>query len=118
MARKSGAKANATEHDSKPVLDTDRYIQERLPQLVECLINMAVGVAVEKVTEKGEQVYTVPPNRLAAEYLINRALGRPTEKAQLAAAETTEEDDLDLEALRSMSTDELIRLHRQSIGEI
>ena len=101
-----------------PAAATDQWITEKLPQLVESLINLAVGVRVDKETPDGNPIYTQPPNRLAAEYLINRVLGKPTERMLPGGVNAAHiEIDRELKDLRNLTTDELIQLHRKTIGE-
>lgn len=119
MTRAAGGATRRRGAGAAPSLatETDKSIAERLPLLVESLVLLAVGVKVEKQTEQGEQVYSLPPNRLAAEYLINRVLGKPTERTQQIGGETSLEMDRELKDLRNLTTDELIQLHRKTIGE-
>jgi hypothetical protein len=100
-----------------PSIATDSSITEKLPQLVESLMQLAIGVTIEKETQQGKQVYALPPNRLAAEYLINRVLGKPTERTQSSNTESFDEMDSELKELRKLTTDELVELHRKTIGE-
>lgn len=63
----------------------DKMIAEHLPQAIKNMIVLANGVTVqEELTGDGVTpiVYTRPPDRQANEYLINRVMGKPTEKIQ------------------------------------
>ncbi len=118
MARTPTPKAKSKASAATPTAETDRSIAENLPKLVETLLNIAVGIKIEKDTADGKQVYTQPPNRMAAEYLINRVLGKPAERIQTDGADIAfEELDWELKDLRNLTPDELIRLHRKTIGE-
>ena len=69
----------------KPVRAAEKQIVERLPRLLANLFILADGVMVEEDIpgEQGEPVrYTKPPDRQANEYLINRVLGKPTDKSE------------------------------------
>ena len=77
MARTSVRRVKANALSAAPAADTDQSITESLPRLVESLMNLAVGVKNEKTAADGSEIYAQPPNRLAAEYLINRVLGKP-----------------------------------------
>lgn len=47
------------------------------------MIVLADGVCVQKTVGDGEEiVYTQPPDRAANEYLINRVMGKPTDKSE------------------------------------
>jgi len=113
MARVAARRVKA---QAPAITAADQSIGERLPQLVESLLNLAVGISVEK--EPGSHVYTLPPNRLAAEYLINRVLGKPAERMPHSDAHAATDDlNRELKNLRNLTTDELIQLHRKTIGE-
>jgi hypothetical protein len=59
-----------------------------LPILLDALIEMAVGIKIKDVGPDGKETeyYSVPPDRQACEYLINRLLGKPTEKSEITGA--------------------------------
>ena len=74
--RKADKHAGAVERAEKQIAD-------RLPQLVENMLALADGVWVEEVTAAGgRRVYKTPPDRQANEYLINRIMGKPTERKE------------------------------------
>ena len=69
----------------KPVRAAEKQIVERLPRLLANLFILADGVMVEEdiAGENGEPIrYTKPPDRQANEYLINRVMGKPTDKSE------------------------------------
>lgn len=68
----------------KPVRAAEARIVDRLPRLIENLMVLADGVMVEDVNiVTGEVgVYKRPPDRAANEYLINRVMGKPTDKTE------------------------------------
>jgi hypothetical protein len=46
---------------------------------------LANGIFVEEITPEGKRiVYQRPPDRQANEYLINRIMGKPTERQELS----------------------------------
>lgn len=58
-------------------------IIEHLPGLLSNMLTLANGVWVLETTSDGEEtVYRRPPDRGANEYLINRVMGKPTEKTE------------------------------------
>ncbi len=70
------------------IAQIEDMIADRLPSLVENLLELADGVTVQEVTaEGGVRVYTRPPDRQANEFLINRILGKPTERRELTGAD-------------------------------
>jgi hypothetical protein len=61
----------------------ERQITDHMPKLIANMLVLADGVSVEKPVGDGETiVYTQPPDRAANEYLINRVMGKPTEKTE------------------------------------
>lgn len=66
------------------VTKAEKQIRDRLPELIENMFVLANGVLVEEtniVTGK-LQVYKKPPDRAANEYLINRIMGKPTDRKE------------------------------------
>ncbi len=65
-------------------------IADRLPRLIDNMIALADGIWVEKEDEQGVRViYRTPPDRAANEYLINRIMGKPTERTEVSGPEGT-----------------------------
>ncbi len=58
-------------------------ILPRVPDLVERMMELADGIRV--FDESGEAVFTRPPDRLAIEYLLNRAFGKPAATVHTSA---------------------------------
>lgn len=64
-----------------PIQAAEGMIRDRLPWLIGKLFELAEGVHVEKVVgrEGATIVYQERPDRQAAEYLIDRVMGKPTQ---------------------------------------
>lgn len=63
-----------------PIRQAERKIVDRLPWLVDQLMELAAGVMVETTTLAGETtIYKKPPDRAACEYLVDRILGKPAQ---------------------------------------
>lgn len=62
-----------------PVQLAEAKIAEKLPWLVDKLLELAEGVHQEKTLRDGVTtvVYQQPPDRQACEYLVDRILGKP-----------------------------------------
>lgn len=61
--------------------EADRLIAEHLPQAIRNIVTLANGVTVQVTNGDGTAlVYTEKPDRAANEYIVNRAMGKPTEK--------------------------------------
>ena len=73
---------------ARPIAAAERLIASRLvtnkdglPGIVDRMLELADGVTVQEPGPDGEQrIYTRPPDREAAKYLIDRILGKPTER--------------------------------------
>lgn len=66
--------------DPTPVQQAERTIRDKLPWLVDRLMELAEGVRVEQSLPDGSPiVYQRPPDRAACEYLMDRIMGKPTQ---------------------------------------
>ena len=73
-----------------PIARAEKRIADELPALIANLVQLANGVTIEETgKDGGKLVYRRPPDFKANEYLINRLMGRPTERIE---AEVTVED--------------------------
>jgi|SRR6185437_8976031 len=98
----AGRKPKATKYASE-IADAERKIADRLPELVDNLFALAAGVKVEEAARDGTvDVFTRPPDRQANEYLLNRILGRPTERHQ--------------HEFSGLSDEEIIRMATEAFG--
>ena len=69
----------------------EKRIADRLPEVVDALLDRAEGVQVEELDSEGEaRTYKRAPDFKAASYLIDRILGKPT---QVVDAEVAIHDD-------------------------
>lgn len=66
------------------VRKAEKKIRDRLPELIDNLLILANGVTVEELDPAigATVVYKKPPCRQTNEYLVNRILGKPTEKVE------------------------------------
>lgn len=65
------------------ILAAEDIIADRLPSLIENMFALADGVTVQEATpDGGVRVYTRPPCRQSNEYLLNRIMGKPTERLE------------------------------------
>lgn len=61
----------------------EKRIADKLPILIDRMLELADGVTVQERDREGElDVYTRPPDRQALEYLMNRIMGKPTERRE------------------------------------
>lgn len=63
----------------------EKQIADRLPELIENLFRLATGVMIEDINPiTGEKdIYQKPPDYKANEYLVNRIMGKPTERQEV-----------------------------------
>jgi hypothetical protein len=103
MGQNGGARPGAgrkpkDEKFKQPIAKAEKRIADRLPSLIENLFALADGVMVQEELVPGAPiVYKRAPDRQANEYLINRIMGKPTDRKEHAfpdkpLSEMTEEE--------------------------
>jgi hypothetical protein len=79
-----GRPANADKF-AGAIAKADTRIAKNLVRYIENMEAIADGIFQEEQTEDGPRiVYQRPPDRAANEYLINRIMGKPTERKELS----------------------------------
>lgn len=78
-ARPGAGRKRVRDKNGTAIQQAEKKIRDRLPEIVDAQIALALGVKVDD----GSDVYTKPPDRAASEYLINRILGKPTERQEV-----------------------------------
>lgn len=83
-ARPGAGRKPKTELYDKQIRAAEKRVADHLPALVDNLLRLAMGVTVEDVdVATGEvMVYKKAPDYKANEYLINRIMGKPTERTE------------------------------------
>lgn len=83
----SGRKPRAEKFESV-ITKADKRIASNLVRYIENLERLADGVTVQEVDKRtgAEIVYTCAPDRQANEYLINRIMGKPTERQEVESS--------------------------------
>jgi hypothetical protein len=67
------------------IAKAEQRIAQKLPQLIDNMLALSEGIWVEEKTAEGLRiVYKRAPDRAANEYLINRIMGKPTERKELS----------------------------------
>jgi hypothetical protein len=86
-AGRKTAQAKKAKADLRESL-TER-ITARSGEILDSLFTLALGVKIKDVDDKtGEVEYFVcPPDRQACEYLLNQAIGKPTERKEIGGPE-------------------------------
>jgi hypothetical protein len=79
----AGRKRKSDKHAGQ-IAKAEKRIADRLPDIVDRLLELADGIQVQTVDEEtgGINIYAKPPDRQAAEYLLNRIMGKPTERIE------------------------------------
>lgn len=65
----------------------EKQIRDRLPEVIDKMFELAMGVLVEEQTLDGKAIYQKPPDFKAAAYLIDRIMGKPTERREVSGPE-------------------------------
>lgn len=81
-ARPGAGRKRKADKFAAPIARAEGRIADRLPHLVDRMLELADGVLIEDLDEETgvTNVYRRPPDRQAIEYLMNRIMGRPTER--------------------------------------
>lgn len=88
MAQNGGARPGAgrkpkDEKFKLPIAKAEKRIADRLPWLIDKAMELAEGVAVERYNSAGvPMVYQLPPDMGAIKYLVDRIMGKPTERQE------------------------------------
>jgi len=88
MGQNGGARPGAgrkpkDEKFKLPIAKAEKRIADRLPTLIDRMFELSDGVLVQEHDITGTpRVYQKPPDRQALEYLVNRILGKPTERQE------------------------------------
>jgi len=81
----AGRPRKATLYQSA-IREAEQKVADRLPHIVDKLLELVDGVYVVQHTKDGEErIYVQPPDRQAAIHLLDRIMGRPTEHVELDA---------------------------------
>lgn len=88
MAQNGGARPGAgrkpkDEKFKQPIAKAEKQIADRLPHLIEKMMELADGVLTEKISVDGRVIYQNPPDYKALSYLIDRVMGKPTERKEI-----------------------------------
>lgn len=80
----AGRKPKIEKHISA-INKAEKQIKDRLPDIIDALMDLALGTKAFKVLEGGGVVaYTTLPDRAAGQYLADRIMGKPVQKEELS----------------------------------
>jgi len=69
----------------RPIRRAEKQIVDRLPWLIDKQFELAEGVTIQIEDDDGDRhIYQRPPDRQAIEYLLNRIMGKPTEREEVS----------------------------------
>lgn len=115
----AGRKTKASKYAPK-INAAEKKIADRLPVLVDRLFDLAEGVVVEEVDDGETNVYSKPPDFKSLEYLLNRIMGKPTERQEIEAevkSDVSGKLALTFDELAKLSPDELAEQYRRALGK-
>jgi hypothetical protein len=80
-ARAGAGRKPKRDKDPDAILAAEARIRSRLPELVDNMFILAEGVRVQEELPDGTPIiFTRPPDRQAITYLMDRVMGKPTER--------------------------------------
>ena len=88
MAENGGARPGAgrkpkDEKFKLPIAKAEKKIADKLPWLIDQALELAEGVVVQEVCKDGLRIYQRPPDMNAIKYLVDRIMGKATERREL-----------------------------------
>lgn len=87
-ARPGAGRPQKREKHAGPIARAEKRIADRLPEVVDRLLELANGVTVQETTPEGEErIYERPPDREAAKYLLDRIMGKPMQRQEHTGAD-------------------------------
>jgi hypothetical protein len=91
-ARPGSGRKKTSDRNAGAVVKAEKQIRDRLPAVIDALLELALGVTVEETTDEVSEdgtpkvkVYRKPPDAKSAIYLTDRVMGKPTERVELDA---------------------------------
>src|SRR5215217_2442850 len=86
-ARPGSGRKPKDEKFKQPIAKAEKKIADRLPWLIDKMMELADGVYVEKIGLTGPIVYQQAPDYKAIAYLVDRIMGKPTDRKEFAFPE-------------------------------
>lgn len=83
-SRPGAGRKRTRDKNAGAVIKAEKQIRDKLPELVEGLVKLALGVTVQETDQDtgGLTVYTKPPDFKAGSYLVNRIMGTPVQRTK------------------------------------
>jgi hypothetical protein len=88
-ARPGAGRKRKSEKFAGQIAKAEKRIADRLAQCIDNLQMLADGVLVEEfnIATGKPMVFQRPPDRQANEYLLNRIMGKPTERQEITGSD-------------------------------
>lgn len=100
-ARPGAGRKPKDEKFKLPIAKAEKRIADRLPFLIDQMMELAEGVVVQDVDrEGGLRIYQRPPDYKAIAYLVDRIMGKPTERQEVDG-----ESNIRIRVIRDRSSD-------------
>lgn len=87
-ARPGAGRKPKDEKFKQPIAKAEKKIADKLPWLIDQMMELAEGVVVQEFDREGiPRVYQRPPDFKAIAYLVDRIMGKPTERKEITGAD-------------------------------
>lgn len=91
-AREGAGRKPKDEKFKIPIAKAEKKIADKLPWLVDKAMELAEGVVLQEFDKDGTpRIYQRPPDMNAIKYLVDRIMGKPTERRELTLDKPLEE---------------------------
>jgi hypothetical protein len=91
-ARPGAGRKRKSDKFAGQIAKAESRIADRLLDYLDNMEQLAAGIWMDEVDKEGERrLYLRAPDRQANEYLINRIMGKPTERKELTLPKPLEE---------------------------
>ena len=87
-ARPGAGRKPKDEKFKAPIAKAEKKIADRLPWLVDQALELAEGVVIQERDRDGTpRIYQRPPDIKAITYLVDRIMGKPTDRREISGPE-------------------------------
>lgn len=83
-ARPGAGRKPKDEKFKQPIAKAEKKIADKLPWLIDQAMELATGVMVQEWGKDGPRIYQRPPDINAIKYLVDRIMGKPTERKEVS----------------------------------
>jgi hypothetical protein len=91
-ARPGAGRKPKAEKFKVPIAKAEKKIADKLPWLIDQALELAEGVVVQEFDKEGNsRIYQRPPDMKAIAYLVDRIMGKPTDRRELTLEKPIEE---------------------------